>query len=283
MAAEIGSLWIIKKLLLKFELPKKNILLYALNPLVIIELTGNLHHEALMIFFLLGCVYCMAYNRYTLGAISLGIAISVKLIPLIFLPLFFFRMDWRQAIKFYAVCVLMCVITFLPLLNSEFINGITTGVGYYFHTFEFNASIYYLIRELGFIFYGFNIIAMSGWKLGVASGLLIVIYSFYCSQSKSPKTFAQWPVIVPKVFMFILFIYLLFLTTLHPWYITTLVAFTIFTRYRFSVLWTFMIFLTYAGYSVSGFEENLWITFAEYLVVVGCIVYEFKAPLRELK
>ncbi|MFN7259780.1 MAG: polyprenol phosphomannose-dependent alpha 1,6 mannosyltransferase MptB [Cyclobacteriaceae bacterium] len=52
IASEIGTIWLIKKILHHYQLPARNALLYALNPLVIIELTGNLHFEALLIFFL---------------------------------------------------------------------------------------------------------------------------------------------------------------------------------------------------------------------------------------
>jgi len=53
LLGEIGSIWLIGKILHHFELPFKNVLLYALNPLAILEIMGNLHFEGLMIFFLL--------------------------------------------------------------------------------------------------------------------------------------------------------------------------------------------------------------------------------------
>ncbi|MFT6319328.1 MAG: hypothetical protein ACJAT4_000245, partial [Granulosicoccus sp.] len=59
---EIGSLFFIKKLLDHFQIPAKNILLYALNPLIIIELCGNLHFEAAMICFLLASIYFLVTN-----------------------------------------------------------------------------------------------------------------------------------------------------------------------------------------------------------------------------
>lgn len=50
---EIGSLWLMVKLLRRLNMNPNLALLYGLNPLVIIELTGNLHFEAVMIFFAL--------------------------------------------------------------------------------------------------------------------------------------------------------------------------------------------------------------------------------------
>jgi hypothetical protein len=57
IAAETGSILLLQKILQHFHLPKSRVLLYALNPLVIIELSGNLHAEAIMIFFLLAATY----------------------------------------------------------------------------------------------------------------------------------------------------------------------------------------------------------------------------------
>lgn len=61
--AECGSIAILLKLFKQFEIHAKYIAIYALNPLVIIELTGNLHFEGLMIFFLLFAVWLLAEKK----------------------------------------------------------------------------------------------------------------------------------------------------------------------------------------------------------------------------
>ena len=71
-----------------------------------------------------------------------------------------------------------------------------------------------------------------------------------------------------------LLIYYLFTTILHPWYISTLLALCVFTNFRFMIVWSFMIFFTYAGYTREGFSENLWLIALEYFSVLGFFSYE---------
>ena len=89
--ADIGILYFGKKLLEKLQLPVKNIFWYILNPFIIIEMTGNLHFEPVMLFFLIWGLYKLQQQKWMLAAILIACAISVKLIPLLFLPLFYQR------------------------------------------------------------------------------------------------------------------------------------------------------------------------------------------------
>ena len=65
---EVGSLYLIFQLLQHFQLPLKNILLYALNPLIIFEIMGNIHFEGAMIFFLLLSVWLIVVKKQLVGS-----------------------------------------------------------------------------------------------------------------------------------------------------------------------------------------------------------------------
>jgi alpha-1,6-mannosyltransferase len=274
LAAEVGSLFLINRLLQKFSLPAKNILVYSLNPLVIIELVGNLHFEALTIFFLLLAVYLLTNTKWLGSAMSFALAVGAKLLPLIFIPTIVRALGAKRAIFYGIILTVFIMLIFFPIYDQSVFKAMSSSVSLYFNKFEFNASLYYLIREYGFWRYGYNTIQTTGWKLGLIAALLILIFSFRKGLKWNINSDISSLRILVSDWMWVISIYFLFVTILHPWYITTLLVFSIFTSYRFSAVWTGLIFLTYAGYTNTSFSENLWLTTFEYVVVIGYLIFE---------
>lgn len=265
--AEVGSILLMKSLLEKFKLPVKNVLFYALNPLIILELTGNLHFEGVMIFFLMLSIFLLTHYKIGGSAIAISVAVCTKLLPLMFLPSVIGRLTWKKLFFFFVTVAIACFCLFLPFLDWEVINSIKS-MSLYFNKFEFNASLYYLVREFGYTMYGYNIIQTVGWKLAATTFILIMSFVWIRSRQSQSNPGDKSHQFLFQDWMWILFIYFLFTTTLHPWYICTLLALSIFTSYRFVVVWTGLIFLTYAGYSKDSFHEILWLTAIEYIIVI---------------
>src|SRR5690606_9563983 len=66
-------------------------------------------------------------------------------------------------------------------------------------------------------------------------------------------------------------------TTVHPWYATMLLVLSVFTNYKFPLVWSFMIVLSYLAYlniNSTDKSENLWIIALEYTVVYAVLVWE---------
>lgn len=141
---ELGNIRLIRKLLAHYNLPEKYGLLYALNPLVIFELTGNLHFEGVLVFFLLLAILKYEEDKLHTSAIYFGLSVATKFIPLILLPLLFRKIGFKKTMVYGLIVAATVAITFLPLINTAHIWAIWDSAELYFQKFEFNGSFYYL-------------------------------------------------------------------------------------------------------------------------------------------
>lgn len=323
IAADFGTLYFGKKLLEKLNLPIHNIFWYVLNPFIIIELTGNLHFEGVMIFFLIWSLYLLHSGKWQWAAVVLALSISTKLIPLIFLPLFFqwfvssgltsviktplksLERDnddgiandvWQshpqkqitksltphnnikkdstarnltRLISFYFITAITTLLLFAPFYSSEFITNYSKTVALWFNNFEFNASLYYIAREIGYGFRGFNEIAVIGKITPIVVILVVLIVAFF----RKNKTTVQ----LITAMLLVLSLYYFTATVVHPWYLATLLILSIFTKYKFPLVWTAVIILSYLAYvniNNADKSENLWIISLEYVIVYGIFIWE---------
>ncbi|MEM8891207.1 MAG: hypothetical protein AAGD28_24730, partial [Bacteroidota bacterium] len=272
-AAEIGSLLLIVRILRKLELPEGNLIYYALNPLVIVELCGNLHFEALMIFYLLAAWYLLLQDEWWKSALAFSMAVCSKLLPLMLLPFLLRRLGWGKAIAYGSIVGLMTLVLFFPILDLDTLANLRESVKLYFYSFEFNASVWYIVREIGYQIEGYNIIKLAGDYFSRVAAILILILAF---TEKNPL----WKGL-GKSWLWAFMIYFALATIVHPWYVTTLLALGLFSVYRFPLIWTIFLPLTYYTYRTDAYEENLWLVALEYLVVFVYMFYEIKQKARQ--
>ncbi len=283
--ADIGILYFGSKLLKNLDKNRNLIFIYLLNPFIIIELTGNLHFEAVMLFFLIWSLYLLQKRKWILSAIVFALSISVKLIPLLFLPLFLKwfviennKIVWKnlkQLISFYLIIIGSILLFFLPFFSETLISNYTNSVGLWFRNFEFNASFYYLFREIGYLFRGYNEIAIIGKIAPILTVIFLLVLTFF------KKNYSIINLV--NSMLIVLSFYYFTTTTMHPWYIATLVVLSVFTNYRYPVIWSFAVILSYQAYANTPWKENLWFVFIEYLLVYGFLIYEVvknKNPLK---
>ena len=265
--AEIGSVFILIALCKRWNINKTNVLLYALNPVVIAELTGNLHFEGIMIFFLLATVYCWERNRYWLSMILLMAAIIAKLIPLMLLPLVFFYFKGRRGALYCLGVFVLTVISWLPYVNSTVAEKFWSSIDSYFQESEYNASIYYVTRDVTYYFTGENKIQIIGPVLTVLSGILIVSYAIW---KRSNINMLQ----LLKYFTWTLLIYYAFTTTVFPWYVTPAIAFAVFTGYKFPLVWSAVVVLSYYADRTTAFIESYSLIWIEYTILALSIIWD---------
>jgi len=263
---EVGTSLVILQLLRKLALPKYLSLLYILNPLVITELTANVHFDGVMIFFVLLAFLFLLKNNWQTSSIFLALGIATKLIPVLFLALLANKMNWRKGLQYSAFTGVVTLILFAVVFDAATIQHMLTSIDLFIRKFEFNASVYYLVRHIGTIVTGYNIIALAGPVLILLSSLIILLLSFKGKRISEISIFNKA--------LFIISVWFLFSTTVHPWYICLPVAISVFTKYRYTLIWSFVATLSYYAYQTIPFKENLWLIALGYLITVAFAVWE---------
>lgn len=175
----------------------------------------------------------------------------------------------KKLISFYVIVGATTILLFLPFYSSQFVNNYTETVGLWFQNFEFNASLYYVAREIGYLFRGYNEIAI----IGKFTAIIVLLFVVGIALIRKNTTMVQ---LITAMLLAISFYYFT-ATTVHPWYVATLLILSIFTKYKFPLVWSFVIILSYLSYLQIGKAdktENLWIIVLEYLIVYGVFIWE---------
>lgn len=253
-------------LLKKINLNPEYIGWYFLNPIIIIEGIGNLHGEAFMLCFTLAAVLFIARNKSILGGLFMSLAIAIKLLPLLIFPVFFRYLGIKKFFMFSFSILTFSLILWGPFLEAEMITNYQKTIGLWFTTFEFNGSVFNIIRTIGYEVKGYNIIRKLGEITPYITIGLVVIFTFLRSNRNLKSVF--------KSMLFLLSCYFFISTTVHPWYIINLIFLGILTGYAFPLLWSLTVFWSYSAYGPEFFKEQMIWQIPGYLLVYSCLIWE---------
>lgn len=197
-------------------------IIYAFNPLILFEIANNGHNDIIMMFLVILSIYFFAKNRYYLSFSALLLAVFVKYIALILLPvliLFIFSnlSNKKEKFKFVISCLfitcLLLILNYFAIGKIMFIAKGTEAIAKIFNPF--------LLPPGQLLFYLFLNPNFSEIQLFVKSfGYLIflifyffILGSFFWQRKKSL-------VDLVNIFSLIILFYLVLATSqLMPWYL----------------------------------------------------------------
>ena len=242
------------------------VLLYAWNPLPVVEVAGSGHVDALGVLLLLLALYLLAGKRRTLASAALAGAFLSKLVPALLLPIFWVRMAPAREQNFWKRW--LDVRPRLPLLWFPLLAGlgfwvfgdaglrIFAGLRTYLLHWRFNDAAFSLLHLFWSPLHEHGDPQL--WARWTSVALLLLIALWAARRGTDPYRAAFWA----------LGAQVLLSPTLHPWYLLWVLPFLPFFAAPAWMLLSGLAFLAYEvliEYSKTGiWTEQTWVKWAEF-------------------
>jgi hypothetical protein len=229
------------------------VLAYAWHPLLATEVAGSGHIDIVGALLLLASVAALERRWRTIATLAFALAVSVKLLPIVLLPLFWRRIRIRDGV----LAAVVAAGLYLPFLHD---GRIPIGsMGTYVQSFRFNDPLFALLEP----------IAAPQLVVGLAVlvGLLVALYFRKTSAAYSSDAVA-WPMAAS----------LLCAPVVYPWYLLWLLPFLRSASTLPIMIWSVSIIPTYYVWHLRALGRPWivpgWIMLLEYgsMALAGAII-----------
>ncbi|HEX6565488.1 MAG TPA: glycosyltransferase 87 family protein [Chthoniobacterales bacterium] len=222
------------------------VLAFAWNPLLATEVAGSGHIDIVGTLLLLTSFYALGRHWRTVAAVMFGLAVTVKFLPIILLPLYWKRLRIRDAV----LATIVVGLLYVPFLQQEWIP--IGSLGTYVKSFRFNDPVFAIFERVT----GPQVAT----ALAVLLGFLVALLMRNGSAALSADAFA-WPMASS----------LLCAPVVYPWYLLWMLPLVRSLSTLPIVIWTVSIIPTYVVWYLRarGGPWLLpgWVTPLEY----GCV------------
>jgi len=196
------------------------VLAYAWNPLLAIEVAGSGHIDIVGVLLLLVSAAALGRRWRALAALAFGLAVAVKFLPIVLLPLYWRRIRLRDG----ALAAVVVGLLYVPFLNH---GRIPIGsLGTFLRSFRFNDPVFAMIERVA--------APQFGVALAVLVGVLAAVWLRRKSEAWSAEAFA-WPMAAS----------LLCAPVVYPWYLLWLLPFLRSASTVPIIIWTVSVIPTY--------------------------------------
>jgi alpha-1,6-mannosyltransferase len=229
------------------------VLAFAWHPLLATEVAGSGHIDIVGALLLLVSFAALGRRWRAIAALAFGLAVAVKLLPIILLPLYWKSVRVRDGI----LAVIVVGLLYVPFLKSGWIPF--GSLGAYVQNFRFNDPVFATLERVA----APQLVA----GLAVLVGFLIAVRLRSGSQALSADAFA-WPMAGS----------LLCAPVVYPWYLLWMLPFLRSTSTLPIIIWTVSIIPTYVVWHLRSLGDPWvvpgWVTLLEYgsMAIAGAIV-----------
>ena len=224
----LGAAMIIR-LLDVARLPRRRVLLYWLNPLVIVEVAHGAHIDAIIVGLTAAGVLLSLRRTRPIAAVGAPVLIALatltRPIAVLLVPVLWWRWSWRQRV----ICAATMII---PVLLAGAVSGFgldDEGIGVfgslrvYSDTFRFNGGIYHWLET----WIGSQGLDDKGWnepkqltRLIITALTITALLGIFVTARRAEGERAAL-----RLMALPLAVYVVLTPVLHPWYLLALLAF----------------------------------------------------------
>jgi hypothetical protein len=224
VAFDLMAALLIVRLLRLVEIPDRRVLVYLWNPLVIVEVAHGAHVDALMVMLSLWAVVLSyqrtAPRRQWAAPTVLAAATLTRLLPIVLLPVLWWRWTWPQRLTYGAVSAAMLLPFGLGagwgLTGERTGTGVFGSIRVYGSDWAFNAGIHrWLEAGLGRVGVAHPDVVARWVVVSVMAGVLVVVWR----RARQISTIGSLRLMATPLMAFVLLS-----PTVHPWYMLMLVA-----------------------------------------------------------
>jgi alpha-1,6-mannosyltransferase len=222
------------------------VLAYAWNPLLAVEVAGSGHIDIVGALLLLVSVAALGRRWRAVAALAFGLAVAVKLLPIVLVPLYWRRVRLRDG----ALAAVVVGLLYVPFLNH---GRIPLGsLGTFVQRFRFNDPMFAVLERV------------AAPQLIVGLALLVGLLTAFWMGSKDPA-------LSPDAFAWPMAASLLCAPVVYPWYLLWLLPFARSVSTVPIIIWTASIIPTYYVWHLRtlgrAWVVPSWILLLEY----GCV------------
>ncbi len=230
------------------------VLAFAWNPLLAIEVAGSGHIDIVGALLLVVSAAALVRRWRATAALALGLAIAVKFLPVVLLPLYWKRVRIRDA----ALAAVVVALLYVPFLDGSFFNHgrIPIGsLGTYVQNFRFNGPVFAALAQVA--------------PPQLLAGLAVLVGLVTAIWLRRRRTGLEWP---PDQFAWPMAACLLCAPVVFPWYLLWLLPFLTSASTLLIILWTVSIIPTYVQWHLRALGHPWgalpgWVILLEY----GCL------------
>ncbi len=247
VVCEVGIVFVLLDILRCTRQEAHLVLAFAWNPLLAVEVAGSGHIDIVGALLLVVSAAALVRRWRATAAVALGLAIAVKFLPVVLLPIYWKRVRVRDA----ALAAAVAGFLYVPFLNH---GRIPIGsLGTYVQTFRFNGPVFAALDR----------VAPPQLLVGLAVlvGLVTATWLRSAAPEWSPGAFA-WPMAAC----------LLCAPAVFPWYLLWLLPLLTSASTLLIIVWTVSIIPTYVQWHLRALGRPWgalpgWVMLVEY----GCV------------